>query len=189
MVGFKNPTATALLIASTNFLFTLIAFSAIDYIGRRKILLFSIPFMSVGLLISALSFMHVKLPSPDITQNIGPQLVSIFSEQSFWPNLLLTSLLLFVAAYALGLGNVPWQQSELFALPVRAWGSAIATGTNWGCNFLVGVSFLPMMEAFTPAVTMALYALVCAAAWIAVWRIYPETKGMGLEEVRQLLAG
>ena len=187
MAGFRNPTATALLIAITNFLFTLLAFGAIDYLGRRRILLVSIPFMSIGLLVSALAFAHVKLPpsAPDMTW----PLISMDIQQPFWPILLLTSLLLFVAAYALGLGNVPWQQSELFALPVRAVGSAVATGTNWGCNFVVGVSFLPMMEAFTPAVTMALYACICAVTWFAVWRIYPETKGMGLEEVRRLLSG
>lgn len=187
MVGFKNPTATALLIACTNFLFTLIAFAAIDYIGRRRILLLSIPFMSIGLLISALSFTHVKLP-PSNTSQLAALSLSTRAEHSVWPALLLTSLLLFVAAYALGLGNVPWQQSELFVLSVRALGSALATSTNWGCNFLVGVSFLPMMEAFTPAVTMGIYAIICAATWFAVHRIYPETKGLGLEEVRRLLS-
>lgn len=186
MVGFKNPTATALLIACTNFLFTLIAFGAIDYIGRRRILLLSIPFMSIGLLISALSFTQVKLPPA--TSSAPQMMVRVIAAESLWPALLLTSLLLFVAAYALGLGNVPWQQSELFVLSVRALGSALATSTNWGCNFLVGVSFLPMMEAFTPAVTMAIYATICAATWFAVYRIYPETKGLSLEGVRRLLS-
>jgi SP family myo-inositol transporter-like MFS transporter 13 len=189
MVGFKNPTATALLIACTNFLFTLVAFGAIDYIGRRKILLLSIPFMSLGLLISGLSFANLKFPSPPLTEDPIAQLRPTYEQQPFWSVILLTSLLLFVAAYALGLGNVPWQQSELFALPVRALGSALATSTNWGCNFVVGVSFLPMMEAFTPTLTMITYALVCLATWLAVWKTYPETKGMGLEEVRALLAG
>ena len=36
--------------------------------------------------------------------------------------------------------------------------------------------------------TFALYALVCALGWIAVWRIYPEMSGLGLEDVKGLLA-
>ena len=44
-----------------------------------------------------------------------------------------------------------------------------------------------MMEFVTPTVTFALYGLVCVGAWMAVWRIYPETAGLGLEEVGGLL--
>jgi MFS transporter, SP family, solute carrier family 2 (myo-inositol transporter), member 13 len=190
MVGFTNPTATALLIASTNFLFTLLAFSLIDYIGRRRILLLSIPLMSLGLLLSSLAFTRITLPPPPPSPQSSPVpshplslRVAPSSTAPHWPTpLLLTSLLLFVAAYALGLGNIPWQQSELFPLSVRAVGSALATGTNWGCNFVVGVSFLPMMDALSPAGTMGVYAAICAGVWGAVWRVYPERMGRGLEE-------
>ena len=44
-----------------------------------------------------------------------------------------------------------------------------------------------MMEFVTPTGTFALYALVCVGAWMVVWRIYPETAGLGLEEVGGLL--
>jgi MFS transporter, SP family, solute carrier family 2 (myo-inositol transporter), member 13 len=52
----------------------------------------------------------------------------------------------------------------------------------------VGLTFLPMMQWLSPSWTFALYALVCALGWIAVWRIYPEMSGLGLEEVKGLLA-
>lgn len=44
-----------------------------------------------------------------------------------------------------------------------------------------------MMEFLTPAATFGVYAVVCAVGWGCVWRIYPETKGLGLEDVRALL--
>lgn len=47
LVGFSSPTLTSLSIALTNFLFTLVAFHSIDRIGRRRILLYSIPSKSV----------------------------------------------------------------------------------------------------------------------------------------------
>lgn len=104
-----------------------------------------------------------------------------------WATLVVVSLLIFVCGYATGLGNIAWQQSELFPLSVRSLGSGLATATNWGSNFVVGLTFLPMMEILTPVWTFALYALVCLAGWICAWRIYPETKGLGLEEMKGLL--
>lgn len=96
--------------------------------------------------------------------------------------------MLYVGSYAIGLGNVPWMQSELFPLNVRSLGSGISTGTNWGANFVVGVTFLPMMEWLTPEWTFGVYAVVCVLGWFAIWGIYPETKGLSLEEVGELLA-
>lgn len=101
--------------------------------------------------------------------------------------MILAAMVIYVASYAVGMGNVPWQQSELFPLSVRSLGSASATATNWGANVVVGLTFLPMMEAFTPTGTFAVYALVCVACWCSVRRIYPETAGLGLEEVGGLL--
>jgi SP family myo-inositol transporter-like MFS transporter 13 len=192
MVGFRNPTATSLVIASTNFLFTLTTFHYIDRVGRRRILLLSIPIMVFGLALCAVAFKFVHLPSHDSTSTPGLLLRSIFARdeggvEGSWAFVIVLSMIIYVAAYALGLGCVPWQQSELFPLSVRSLGSSIATATNWGSNTLVGLTFLPLMDAITPTGTFALYALVCMGAWVAVWRIYPETAGLGLEDVGELL--
>lgn len=79
------------------------------------------------------------------------------------------------------------QQSELFPLSVRSLGSSISTATNWGCNFVVGLTFLPMMELLTPSWTFGVYAAICAVGWVAIWRVYPETMGLDLEDVGALL--
>jgi len=102
--------------------------------------------------------------------------------------IVLVSVMLYVGSYALGLGNVPWMQSELFPLNVRSLGSGISTSTNWGSNFIVGLTFLPMMEFLTPTWTFVVYACVCIAGWLLIWGIYPETMGLGLEETGALLA-
>jgi SP family myo-inositol transporter-like MFS transporter 13 len=192
MVGFRNPTATSLVIASTNFLFTLATFHYIDRVGRRRILLLSIPIMVFGLALCALAFKFVYLPSPQSAEPFALFLRSTFTNRDAgavgsWPLIIVLSMIIYVAAYALGLGCVPWQQSELFPLSVRSLGSSLATATNWGSNTLVGLTFLPLMDAVTPTGTFALYAFVCLGAWVAVWLIYPETAGLGLEEVGDLL--
>jgi SP family myo-inositol transporter-like MFS transporter 13 len=53
LVGFRTPTLAAMTVAVTNFLMTVAALFLIDRIGRRRILLYSLPVMVLGLLASA----------------------------------------------------------------------------------------------------------------------------------------
>lgn len=79
-------------------------------------------------------------------------------------------------------------QSELFPLNVRSLGSGISTATNWGANFIIGLSFLPMMEGLGAGWTFVAYAVVCVMGWVVILKIYPETTGLSLEETGALLA-
>ncbi|EKD12872.1 uncharacterized protein L3040_007029 [Drepanopeziza brunnea f. sp. 'multigermtubi'] len=191
MLGFNSPTLTSLVVAVTNFVMTCAALVLIDRIGRRRILLSSIPVMAIGLFLCAIGFVFIELPADldsfDFSSSAAAQEDVPLSKRTA-PMLVLVSVMLYVGAYALGLGNVPWMQSELFPLNVRSLGSGISTSTNWGANFVVGLTFLPMMVFFTPPWTFAIYSLVCIGGWIAIWTIYPETKGMSLEEMSALLA-
>ncbi|KAI0200582.1 putative MFS myo-inositol transporter [Astrocystis sublimbata] len=178
MLGFTVPTLTSLTVAATNFVFTIAALLLIDRIGRRRILLYSIPFMAFGLLATAFGFresgvLSIAARDADLTQS-----AAVF---------ILGNIMIYVAAYALGLGNVPWMQSELFPLGVRSLGSGLATSTNWLANFIVGLTFLPLMDALSASWTFVLYSIVCVAGWIAIWFIYPETAGLSLEDATGLL--
>jgi SP family myo-inositol transporter-like MFS transporter 13 len=186
LVGFHSPTLTSLSIALTNFIFTLVAFHSIDRIGRRRILLWSVPIMIAGLALCAVAFSHLDLSGEEGASTI---VTTTTHNSKFWPTIVLVAMVTYVAGYAIGLGNVPWQQSELFPLSVRSLGSALATATNWGSNTIVGLTFLPMMEFLTPTGTFAVYAVVCVGCWATVKRIYPETAGLGLEDVGGLLRG
>lgn len=183
LLSFSSPTLTSLSVAVTNFVFTLLAFGLIDRIGRRRILLYSIPVMVVALVMCAITFSWLDLR--DLTSQPSTH---HDDKNSSLPIAILLCLTVYTGAYAFGLGNVPWQQSELFPLNVRSLGSALATATNWASNFVVGLTFLPMMELISPGWTFAIYAVVCAVGWVAVWAIYPEMSGLGLEEVKGLLA-
>ena len=187
LVGFKSPILTSLCIAVTNFVFTLVAFDYIDRVGRRRILLLSIPVMVLGLALCAVAFLFLDLSGQDGGHIVVSALDGPSAKSGHWPLVILIAMVTYVASYAVGLGNVPWQQSELFPLAVRSLGSAAATATNWASNFVVGLTFLPMMELITPTATFAVYALVCVLCWFAVARIYPETAGLGLEEVSAVL--
>ena len=187
LLRFDSPTLTSLSVAGTNFIFTIAAFYLIDRVGRRKILLMTIPLMVIALLACAASFTFVDLPSNHQNRTEAPS-DSLGGGGSRLPAIsILLSVLLYVSTYATGLGVVPWQQSELFPLSVRSVGSSLATATNWGCNTIVGLTFLPMMDLLTPQWTFVCYAVVCAVGWCVIWRIYPETMGLALEEVGDLL--
>ena len=196
LLRFSSPTLTSLSIALTNFVFTVVAFYLIDRIGRRRILLLTIPIMAVALLLCSAAFSLVDLPHHSSAQQSNPNSNTTPSANddaggkstSRTPAIaILMCLLLYVSAYATALGPVPWQQSELFPLSVRSLGSSIATATNWGSNTIVGLTFLPMMDIFGAGWTFVGYAVVCAVGWGCVWGIYPETMGMGLEEISGLL--
>lgn len=70
LIGFSSPTLTSLSIALTNFAFTLVAFYAIDRIGRRHILLYSIPIMVLGLVLCAVAFRFVDLSGEEGVNDI-----------------------------------------------------------------------------------------------------------------------
>ncbi|KAK2748706.1 hypothetical protein FQN57_000287 [Myotisia sp. PD_48] len=198
LLSFSSPTLTSLSVAVTNFLFTFLAFSLIDRIGRRRILLCSVPIMILALLSCAFAFSLFDIPSTSRNPStnairFGPNNNAHANGDSGTvsravPITILVSLTIYTASYASGLGNVPWQQSELFPLRVRSVGSALATATNWGSNFIVGLTFLPMMEWLSGGWTFFIYAVVCAVGWVCIWMIYPEMSGLGLEDVRSLLA-
>ncbi|GLA60723.1 hypothetical protein AtubIFM54640_001204 [Aspergillus tubingensis] len=184
MLSFSSPTLVSLSVALTNFLFTLLAFAFIDRIGRRRILLYSVPVMALSLIACAFTFGSVEMPNPESRVRAE----DATSDSAFLPVVILICLTVYVGAYAFGLGNVPWQQSELFPLNVRSLGSALATATNWGSNFVVGLTFLPMMEWLSPGWTFAAYAAVCVFGWFGIYAIYPEMSGLRLEEVKELLS-
>ncbi|KAM3561048.1 hypothetical protein ARSEF4850_003391 [Beauveria asiatica] len=182
LVGFRSPTLASLSVAVTNFIFTGIALVLIDRIGRRRILLYSLPIMVCGLLLASLGFSFLTL---DASPNASHK--DALESSSSVAGLILLSIMLYVSSYAIGLGNVPWMQSELFPTAVRSLGSGAATATNWSANFVVGLTFLPLMELLTPPWTFALYAGVCAVGEALVWLVYPETAGLSLEESTSLL--
>ena len=182
LVGFKSPTLTSLVVAVTNFVFTLAALGLVDRIGRRRILLWSLPFMVLALLLAAFGFSFISLG-----QASGNAEALDESSNDNAAGTILVSIMIYVASYAIGLGNVPWMQSELFPLAVRSIGSGVATATNWSANFVIGLTFLPLMDTLSPSWTFVLYAVICGAGYGLVWRIYPETAGLTLEEATTLL--
>ncbi|KAL1948431.1 hypothetical protein VTO73DRAFT_12506 [Trametes versicolor] len=178
-IGFDQPTAVGLIVSGTNFIFTLLALKYIDIIGRRKIMLWSAPGMIVGLVLASVAF-HF------LTKKTGGNLVDGTQYSTTWSAIVLLAMIVYVASYATGLGNVPWQQGELFGLEVRGIGTSLATTTNWAGNLLIGATYLSLMDRITPAGAFGFYAGLCLLGWLFVVCCFPETAGLSLEEVRTI---
>lgn len=193
-LGFTSPTLAALSVAFANFLFTFAAFALVDRLGRRRILLLTIPIMAVALLCISAGFYILDLASTqdktkaDHTSTSNNNITNNSILTTLAPPFTLVAVTIYTSAFATGLGPIPWQQSELFPLAVRATGSALATATNYTSNLLIGASFLPLLHLISAPATFAMYAVVCVVGWVVIWLIYPEVSGLGLEDVRELLA-
>ena len=175
-VGFNNSVAVSIIVAGTNFVFTVVAFLIIDRVGRRRLLLSTIWGMALGLTLNAIAFHY--LPPLDETGN---------QPTSRWAPVVIVSMMIYVAFYATGIGNVPWQQSELFPMTVRGIGTSFATATNWTGSLVIASTFLTMLDNITPTGTFAFYAGLCVISEIFVYFLYPETAGLSLEEIQGLL--
>ncbi|CAO3635331.1 unnamed protein product [Cunninghamella blakesleeana] len=99
---------------------------------------------------------------------------------------LITSLIVYVASYALGLGYAPWLiQSEIFTTGMRGKANGISTAVNWICNLIVSTSFLSMTDAITTGGTYFFYAGISIILWVFIFFLVPETANLTLEEIHQ----
>lgn len=182
-VGFSNSSAVSIVVSGTNFIFTLVAFFCIDKIGRRVILLIGLPGMTVSLVMCSIAFhfIGIKFNGNDAT-------ISGDGGFSSWGIVIIVFIILFAAFYALGIGTVPWQQSELFPQSVRGIGTSYATATNWAGSLVIAATFLTMLQNITPTGTFALFAALCALSTVFCYFCYPELSGLELEEVQSILS-
>lgn len=147
-----------------NFLFAIPAVFTIDTFGRRSLALFTLPFLSITLLFAGFSFWI-----PEQTARIGCVALGIY---------------LFTIFYSPGMGPVPFTYSaEAFPLQVRDVGMSLATITLWGFNFILSLTWPPLLKAFKPQGAFGYYAAWNIVGFLLVFFFVPETKGLTLEEL------
>ena len=100
-------------------------------------------------------------------------------------------LLMFIVGFAMSAGPLIWTLcSEIQPLKGRDFGIGCSTFTNWACNYLVGISFLSLLNGIGNANTFWLYAGLNAVFIVLTFWLVPETKGVTLEQIeRNLMSG
>ncbi len=165
--GFTGVSADlqAVAIGLTNLVATMVAMTVIDRVGRRPLLL-------TGAIGTTLALAGVA---------------AIYATGS-GAQFLLPLLVLFIAAFAFSQGAVIWVYlSEIFPTPVRARGQALGSTTHWVLNAAISFAF-PVVAQFTQSLPFVVFALAMAVQAVVVWRFFPETRGVDLEELATRLS-
>jgi sugar porter (SP) family MFS transporter len=164
--GFSKVSSDlqAVAIGATNLVFTILAMSVIDRLGRKTLLLIG----SVG---CAASLAGVA---------------SIFFAGRH-EALLVWCLIGFIASFAFSQGAVIWVYlGEVFPNLVRAKGQSLGSFSHWFMNALISGVF-PIMAASSGAYPFVFFSAMMVLQFFVVLFVFPETKGVSLEEMQRKL--
>ncbi len=154
----------AVAIGATNLIFTLVAMSIIDKVGRKKLLIVG----SVG------TFVCLAM-------------ISALFYTGLHQNLLIFPLIGFVAFFAVSQGSVIWVYiSEIFPNSVRGKGQSLGSSTHWLADASLS-TFFPVIAQFSAAGPFIFFCTMMALQFVVVLQFFPETKGYTLEELQQRL--
>ena len=154
----------AVAVGGTNLLFTIIAMSVIDRIGRKTLLL-------IGSIGTAACLAGVA--------------VIFFTARH--EGFLVWLLIGYIASFAFSQGAVIWVFiSEVFPNRVRAKGQSLGSFAHWFMNALVSGIF-PLMAASSGGAPFVFFSLMMVLQFFVVLFLYPETKGVSLEAMQRKL--
>jgi sugar porter (SP) family MFS transporter len=152
----------AVAIGATNLIATMIAMSLIDRIGRRKLLLIGAAGTTACL--------------------GGVAMIFLSGHREQW---LVFLLIGYIAFFAFSQGAVIWVYiSEVFPTRVRGKGQSLGSFTHWFMNALISWTF-PIIAARSKGAPFVFFAAMMALQFFVVLFVYPETKGVALEDMEQ----
>jgi SP family arabinose:H+ symporter-like MFS transporter len=153
--------ASAVWVGAINFVFTFVAIGLVDKAGRKPLLVVGATVQTVSLLAVAWLF-HQHATGPAV----------------------LTCVLIFVAAFAMAMGPIPWILiTEIFPARIRGRASSVGVFMIWVACFVVAQTFPVLKNKWGPASTFAIYAICSLLSVFFVLAMVPETKGRSLEEI------
>jgi len=154
----------AVAVGVTNLIFTMLAMSIIDRVGRKKLLL-------TGAVGTAMCLAGVA---------------AVFATNQRH-DLLIWLLIAYIAFFAFSQGAVIWVYiSEVFPNRVRAKGQSLGSFTHWFMNALISGVF-PALAARSKSIPFVFFAAMMVLQFFVVLLIYPETNGVSLEEMQKKL--
>src|SRR6516225_9901871 len=162
--GFSRVSGNlqAVVVGATNLIFTVLAMSIIDRVGRKTLLLIG----SVGTAVCLAGVATI-----------------FFTGQH--GNFLLWLLIGYIAFFGFSQGAVIWVYlAEVFTNNVRAKGQSLGSFSHWFMNALISQSF-PLMAARSGAYPFVFFSLMMVVPFFVVLIAYPETKGLTLEEMQR----
>lgn len=154
----------AVYIGIANLVFTLIAMTLVDKLGRKPLMLFG----AGGLAILYLAIAFI------LKTNAGAVLSPF--------------ILAAIGTYAVSLAPVTWVLiSEIFPNKIRSKAISLATVSLWLAYSILVFTFPIIIERLGESVPFVIYALICVLGFLFIKTKLVETKGKTLEDVEQEL--
>ncbi|TGZ79060.1 general substrate transporter [Ascodesmis nigricans] len=171
--GISNAFLISLITNLVNVLTTPLSFWMIERFGRRSILIGGAALMLVCEFIIAA--VGTALPGSSTASTI-----------------LIVFVCIYIFGFATTWGPAAWVViGEIFPLPIRAKGVALSTASNWLWNFVIGY-ITPYMvdpgEGNLQAKVFFVWGSTCTLSLLFAYFFVPETKGLSLEQVDQMMA-
>lgn len=150
---------------------TLVSSQLVERFGRRTLFLMSTAIMSIAMFALGAFFYIQEHYDEETVASLG------------W--LPLTSLIVFIAAFGLGAGPMPWLMfGEILPAKVRGPGGSAAAFSNWFLAFIITLTFVDIQEAMTPAGAFWMFGCFCILAVLFSIFLLPETKGKTPEQIQ-----
>jgi MFS transporter, SP family, arabinose:H+ symporter len=164
--GFSQLSSAlqTVLIGVMNLVATLLGMSLIDKLGRKTLLLVGSLGMALCLSgVAAIFFTHSHL------------------------NALVWLLVAYIFFFAISQGAVIWVYiAEVFPNRVRDKGQSLGSSSHWVMNALISFIF-PILAKSSGGTPFAFFAAMMILQFVVVLLIYPETKGISLEQLQRKL--
>jgi MFS transporter, SP family, arabinose:H+ symporter len=164
--GYSSLSADkqAVLLGAMNFCATILAMTVIDKIGRKSLLLIG----SVG------------------TAACLAGVAAIFASNTHQADLVWL-LVGFIFFFSISQGAVIWVYiSEVFPTRVRSKGQSLGSSSHWIMNAFISGLF-PWVAAHSKAAPFGFFAAMMVLQFFVVLFLYPETKGITLEQLQHKL--
>nr|XP_043617762.1 monosaccharide-sensing protein 2-like [Erigeron canadensis] len=172
-LGLGSDSASFLISAVTTLLMLpciAIAMQFMDIMGRRTLLLTTIPVLIASLVILVLGSII----------NMGSVIHAAIST---------ICVVVYFCCFVMAYGPIPnILCSEIFPTRVRGVCIAICALVFWTCDIIVTYSLPVMLSSIGLAGVFGIYAIVCVISWVFVFLKVPETKGMPLEVITEFFA-
>ena len=205
--GMKTGSAfgSTALVGTVNLLFTFVAIGYVDKAGRKLLLAIGTAIQVISLATVGLIFgLAGKEPAFTVGDRViflgamSPARLAALAAKAhatvelmphFTPvqiGLLIASVLVFIAAFAMAMGPIPWIViSEIFPSRIRGRAASVGVLTLWIGIFLVSLTFPWLMVTIGLTATYFIYAGCSLVSFLFVVLVMPETKGRTLEEIER----
>ncbi|XP_038223363.1 facilitated trehalose transporter Tret1-2 homolog isoform X1 [Zerene cesonia] len=171
-----EPAIATIIIGVIQVLATFVSSLVVDKLGRRILLLFSALVMCICSTALGVYF---------FLQDTHGSNSSIVEAISWLP---LLSLSLFIIAFSLGFGPIPWMMAgELCLIDIKAFVGSTAGTFNWLLSFTVTSTFNSLNNAIGSGQVFWLFAGIMVIGFIFIFFVVPETKGKSVDEIQVML--